>query len=823
MRRPLGALLTVLLLAVVLGACGNSTKKSTSPATSPGLVAKATAGMNACAGCHTAVTTDWLTSRHANAEGGLDSAGTPDLNYSGSPSGDCAPCHDPLGDSARLVAGYTGSTPRPVVGCESCHGGGSQHVAAGGAGSIDFVAYTDMVIGTTSTLAVSGQFMTCTGCHALLDSSDPVNTASTVQEHGSSTTSDQVIWDTHFATPSDFSGTGSANTKTIGGYAMNYADAKVCTNCHNPHKKTIDIMQEWSLSAHGDRTSNYSSNLATQDKQGYFSGAWAHYNWSCDGLNSSGCGTSSTTNLPNSRIMCQRCHTTSGFAAYATALADGDTTLASAMRSGTTITGSVPAVTYASDWKPEMLKCNGCHKDNKGTVRNPGAITADYSYLNTTSDNVIYTVANASFTYPDAGNSNVCLTCHTGRESGETIKNLSLTTSPSITTFTNLSFINSHYLTAGGTVFTATGYEYTGRSYDNPSSYMHNQIGMSNFKSTGTSGPCIGCHMSRPNKNGNHLFLPVSRHNPVRYADGTVSVTAGSTVVTGASTTWLSTVNAASDRFLGPDAREYVISSVDSDTQITLTSAFRGSTASGAAYGIMTDGERIAGIASEVCFNCHAGTSSMLMDMLNQDRTLYEESIDAVIHALDKRGISFKPSNPYFFTKRSTTGTVAVTNGSTIVTGTGTLFSSASISTRSDKFRVYDGGLYDIQTVNSDTQITLKAPYLGATASGLSYAIVTSTSQKNWDPDGLGDSSARNTLGAAFNLNLIEHDPGAYVHNRTYIRRLLYDALDWIDDYDLNYSVGKTLNALGDEPYKAGAIEYLLPNGTMTGVSAERP
>ncbi len=48
-------------------------------------------------------------------------------------------------------------------------------------------------------------------------------------------------------------------------------------------------------------------------------------------------------------------------------------------------------------------------------------------------------------------------------------------------------------------------------------------------------------------------------------------------------------------------------------------------------------------------------------------------------------------------------------------------------------------------------------------------------------------------MGAAFNFNLLEHDPGAYAHNRIYTKRLIYDSIDWVDDGIMNYSVGATL------------------------------
>jgi nitrate/TMAO reductase-like tetraheme cytochrome c subunit len=72
-----------------------------------------------------------------------------------------------------------------------------------------------------------------------------------------------------------------------------------------------------------------------------------------------------------------------------------------------------------------------------------------------------------------------------------------------------------------------------------------------------------------------------------------------------------------------------------------------------------------------------------------------------------------------------------------------------------------------------------------------------------------------NTLGAAFNLNLLAHQPGAFAHNSAYTRRLLYDSIDFLDDGSLNDSVQTTLNGLpNDNPYKQAAIQFLLgPTG----------
>ena len=71
------------------------------------------------------------------------------------------------------------------------------------------------------------------------------------------------------------------------------------------------------------------------------------------------------------------------------------------------------------------------------------------------------------------------------------------------------------------------------------------------------------------------------------------------------------------------------------------------------------------------------------------------------------------------------TGTVSINNGSATVTGSGTLW--ASNVSAADSFTIAgDGVMYDVASVDSDTQITLSVNYAGVTASGAVYAIGTS-------------------------------------------------------------------------------------------------
>ena len=75
-----------------------------------------------------------------------------------------------------------------------------------------------------------------------------------------------------------------------------------------------------------------------------------------------------------------------------------------------------------------------------------------------------------------------------------------------------------------------------------------------------------------------------------RYATGTVSVTNASATVTGSGTSWTANLKAGDLIHVGdaaqtdPTATWYEVETVDSNTQVTLTAAYQGATASGAAY-----------------------------------------------------------------------------------------------------------------------------------------------------------------------------------------------------------------------------------------------
>lgn len=63
------------------------------------------------------------------------------------------------------------------------------------------------------------------------------------------------------------------------------------------------------------------------------------------------------------------------------------------------------------------------------------------------------------------------------------------------------------------------------------------------------------------------------------------------------------------------------------------------------------------------------------------------------------------------------------------------------------------------------------------------------------------------TMGAAFNYEMLLGDPGAYAHNSIYVRRLVFDSIDWLYDGIMNQDT-------------KAALDYLKNSGYITSGSA---
>ncbi|MEW6429742.1 MAG: multiheme c-type cytochrome [Thermodesulfobacteriota bacterium] len=638
-----------------------------------GPIPNATPDNTTCAACH-----ETLPANHLTFHPEADNIGS---KYAASPhasaprnSAVCVKCHSDEGgrlykDVTTVAQLETIVLPVAVaspVQCRTCHD-----------------PHNPSSLLKAATSSQSTEYRTCTNCHQAHDA----NVGTTKRTLAGSTSTDgasadgdliyhatrwnRVITTTHWDDP--------ATTTKIEGYTMSKTNARACRDCHDVHAADITINQQWAKSAHGgyileaklaavapNGDPNYrtiqdvinvkAAGVTETVGDPAWAPAWVHYDW--DASNRQGC---------------QRCHTATGLKNYLT----DPTTYSAANNNFSHLTGwANNAGVITSSGQNEMLYCWGCHTDNAGGLRDPGAITTDYL----TDDGSMLA------TFPDVNGSNVCLACHQGRESGGEIK-------ADTGNFSNRSFINSHYLTAGGTLFQTTGFEFAGLNYDPPAFFAHDQIGMGTdadlaaWEATnGTPGPCIGCHMSSTEK---HLFLPVE----------------------------------------------------------------------------MTGGV-ISAITASVCVNCHDGghgpafvakggdaaAVAAAAAFLEAEKTELHAALEALEAQLAQRGYFFANSHPYFH-----------------------------IDTNAN-------GFLDPGEINS--------------ANGV----------KNWI-SGI-DATGKLNMGAAFNYNLLEHDPGSYAHNRYYTKRLIYDSLDFLDNGLFDGSVGNGIDTV------AAANQVTHDGGTFTAAEA---
>lgn len=654
-----------------------------------------TPDINRCSACHDTQVSRMLASSH----NGEDAANT-SLVTTSRTSGSCAACHTLEGyvEYAKVVTDnttnqYTTLSPTPATfhypGCAACHDPLKAQLRAtpnwdpnnNTVSGDQFDVCTSchkLIMPSTETLIASGQTYTVsTGAGAdgvwfTADDAKSVGTVTVPYTHNTSWF--RVIASTHFDNPN--------SPLVVEGYNIRRNGVNPCFDCHGHElhtntryanttetgrDATPTIFTDWAQSAHAGKMlaikyavarTNGVNKSGTADLTDEVMGvgatpvtgpAWTYYNWS------------QTTGAGN-RASCQRCHTSTGASNF--------------LSDPVGYVGANNTFSHLAGWTPnsgstqkELLYCWGCHSNaEEGVLRNPGALS--FTYTN-----------NATATYPDVSGSNVCIACHSGRETGDSIK--SDPDSDGIRTF-----INSHYLAAGGTVFTTTGYEYDGRNYDNVTFYAHDKIGTAARPGTGSNGPCVGCHMSSEQS---HTFLPIKK---------------------------------------------------DENT------------------GVVTE------ITATVCTTCHTGQYALTPTVINNEKHEYEAAIDVLKAALATKGMFFRNSYPYYFVDNNGNGVLE--------------------STETTPFTNW-AGVYEYN---------------------------------KW----------KDTIGAAFNANLLIHDPGGFAHNRYYVKALIWDSIDFIDDGLLNDSVPMTITNLRADPDNldttvdpataAAASAYL---GTSRPGDASRP
>ncbi|MCM2266012.1 MAG: hypothetical protein NDI73_12565 [Desulfuromonadales bacterium] len=258
-----------------------------------------------------------------------------------------------------------------------------------------------------------------------------------------------------------------------------YTKVADCLGCHAgdtpaattwPHDpENLAINSQWANSAHAGRIASATPETGI---------VWGHYDW----------------DNRTSRGSCQRCHTATGISNFLTLTGDGNpATTYAANGSGNDFSHLLNWTAATGSQQNELLYCWGCHSDvATGALRNPGAITEVYAAATAGSPT-------ATIAYPNINQSNVCMGCHLGREIGQNVAN-------DIDADGVRGFINSHYLTAGASIFNASGYEYA--TYANFG--FHQEVGVGGTAGTGTAGPCVTCHMTSTTP-GSHSFSVVTK------------------------------------------------------------------------------------------------------------------------------------------------------------------------------------------------------------------------------------------------------------------------------------------------------------------------
>jgi hypothetical protein len=417
---------------------------------------------------------------------------------------------------------YQGAVPSQkefaVFKCETCHqhGGGLRRVnARDDAGNV-------VVWNPSGSNLVNDQFNLCTGCHGLkaLDGSTMASgtaASGTVPVGHHENTWYRIIATTH-------NNNLDNATNGISGYVLRTNGESACFDCHgheartetsnNPNATGYDPAKttnyrSWAMSAHagGLLTAKYDAagnNVRTVETVDAVMNAavhpepWYHYDWSAA-----------------DRQDCQRCHTATGASNFLNNPVTYDKTASDFShlagwggRSGT-----------KTSKQREVLYCWGCHSNaGSGVLRNPGAFTASYNFQG------------APAQYPDVGASNVCITCHSGRESGESVT--------AITDFTNASFKNSHYRSAASLMYVKSGFiafidpntpigsstygkSLTSTDDGGDLSSTHRKLGTPAINNDShnpavftpgnfdADGPCVTCHMTakgQPNRTTSHSW-----------------------------------------------------------------------------------------------------------------------------------------------------------------------------------------------------------------------------------------------------------------------------------------------------------------------------
>ena len=314
-----------------------------------------------------------------------------------------------------------------------------------------------------------------------------------------------------------------------------YNGTNRCVQCHNPHTTVYNGNLPYPHFANSTTSAQYvnTPNISCDnchsavDAQGVssFNVYSANLQWAQTGKANpkspayvtyqfKSMGTPAPANPANSTANdCVRCHTTTGYINYVSS-------------NFATIAPFGPAL-----GSREMVACPACHYTPFNSYVDPATGTSFnrrvvgvefpppfndgslhvigyYGYSSAQSGKAIL-----SKVFDDKGDSNICITCHSGKAAGSNITTVAGKVGATGSFWQNVQFMSSHYMPSAGILFQVPprvppgtglkiGYEYRAISEYTPLNFAHPAIG------DGVQGPCVGCHMDGSVRK--HLFSPVS-------------------------------------------------------------------------------------------------------------------------------------------------------------------------------------------------------------------------------------------------------------------------------------------------------------------------
>ena len=730
----------------------------------------ATVGMDVCTNCHPGQTAQWMTGQHSNSDGG-------DLNSVGSPSyatianlATCLLCHDQLGDGHRLVALLTGNVPRPVIGCESCHGGGSEHYGVGpipypkpnhercgqchnGSLPAEHLLYEPNAGNIVEDYKTSKHFNSINE-HTLVSTTTATKSTVLVQAvcsrchtaDGFDLYKDTVLSTMSYQLIHDLLDNQSP---------IENPDPVECRTCHDPHTTTADNLPRMPSSVVAGQAQSREFNTCT----------------ACHQLNKA-----------NGEVMGDGFHdpkvnphgSNDEILYYNHAAVPGDTRINS---------GSKKTFLYFVK-KGDAKACAACHNVHSADI------TINKQYADSAHGDALgdpwthYDWKNRLAGPSTRESRTACQRCHT--TTGFTnFANHPGTYNPAVDNYPP-SPVNFSYLLDGTTIGHDTGNNWiwadngqmetlycwgchtdSKGTLRNPgafnisaieSTYKTMSNGSVTFPDGLGSNVCILCHAGRVS--GGYVANYVGNFSNLSFQNSHYLAAAGILYKTvGYEYPGLDYTNVpyfehdligtpagpAGTGSFGPCIGCHMLNNPAQGVGPNKVShLFLPVTVSA--------GDTITSIDTTTCAVCHTGEHEMTAETLDTYAKGYDATLEALAAILgETRNFWFADCYPYFF--KTPADAVACNAGA---------------------------------------------------------------AQKNWLSTGdavtNGSVTGKKNMGAAFNLNVLKHEGGACAHNRIYTRRLIYDSIDWIDDNSINDSVQATLNALNPatHPYRDEAIAWLL-------------